>query len=237
MAAGLLLLGIYGAAWAHRVILGRASLRAFEKAKLAAPAAVVSVPPAAEPSTSSASAPSPRPDLSGSYTMDIDMSLWSEKRIRDYKASLREHVDLPLAVLRIPKIGLEVPVLEGTDDLTLNRGVGHIEGTSRPGEGGNSGIAGHRDGFFRGLKNIAVGDRFGLVTLASSESYEVDRITIVSPDDVSVLAESPVPSLTLVTCYPFYFVGDAPERYIVRAVRVPSVPSRRSGGFARPPGW
>jgi len=71
-----------------------------------------------------------------------------------------------------------------------------------------------------------VGDRFGLATLAGDESYEVDRITIVSPDDVSVLDETPEPSLTLVTCYPFYFVGDAPRRYIVRAVRVPSVPGR-----------
>jgi len=221
MAAGLLLLGIYGAAWAHRVILSRASLRAFEKAKLAAPVAVAATPAAAEPMTSPAAAPSPRPDLSSGYSTNVDMSLWSEKRIRDYKASLKEPVDLPLAVLRIPKIGLEVPVLEGTDDLTLNRGVGHIDGTPRPGEAGNSGIAGHRDGFFRGLKDIALGDRIGLVTLAGNESYEVDRITIVSPDNVSVLAETPVRSLTLVTCYPFYFVGDAPERYIVRAVRLP----------------
>lgn len=217
MVAGLLLLGIYGAAWAHRLILGRASLRAFEKAKLDRPEPSPIPPPAS---------PSPRPGLAAPTSTNVDMSLWSEKRIRDYKASLKERFDLPLAVLRIPKIGLEVPVLEGTDDLTLNRGVGHIDGTPRPGEAGNSGIAGHRDGFFRGLKEIAVGDRFGLATLAGDESYEVDRITIVSPDDVSVLDETPEPSLTLVTCYPFYFVGDAPRRYIVRAVRVPSVPGR-----------
>lgn len=226
MAAGLLLLGIYGAAWAHRVILGRASLRAFEKAKLETPDPFKAAPHAAPSLIPPPASPSPRPGLAAATSTNVDMSLWSEKRVRDYKASLKEHFDLPLAVLRIPKIGLEVAVLEGTDDLTLNRGVGHIEGTPRPGEAGNSGIAGHRDGFFRGLKDIAVGDRFGLATLAGEESYEVDRITIVSPDDVSVLDETPGPSLTLVTCYPFYFVGDAPRRYIVRAVRVPSVPGR-----------
>lgn len=233
MAAGLLLLGIYGAAWAHRVMLSRASLRAFEKAKLATPAAVAATPPEAASITSPAAAPSPSLDLSSGYSTNVDMSLWSEKRIRDYRASLEAPVDLPLALLRIPKIGLEVPVLEGTDDLTLNRGVGHIEGTPRPGEAGNSGIAGHRDGFFRGLKDISAGDRLGLVTLAGDESYEVDRITIVSPDDVSVLDETPVPSVTLVTCYPFYFIGDAPKRYIVRAVRVPPTPGRLNKGEGR----
>ncbi len=225
IAVGLVLLGIYGAAWAHRVILSRSSLRAFEKAKLAAPTATPD-PAVALPAASPPAVPSPRLDLSSGIPADVDTSLWSEKRIRDYRASLKKRFDLPLAVLRIPKIGLEVPVLEGTDDLTLNRGVGHIEGTPQPGEAGNSGIAGHRDGFFRGLKDIAVGDRIGLVTLVGNESYEVDRITIVSPDDVSVLADSGEPSLTLVTCYPFYFVGDAPRRYIVRAVRVAPVAGR-----------
>jgi sortase A len=226
MAAGLVLLGIYGAAWAHRVILSRASLRAFERAKLAPSPAATPTVLAAETPVSPSAAPAPRRDLAAAISTKVDTSLWSEKRIRDYKASLEEHFDLPLAVLRIPKIGLEVPVLEGTDDLTLNRGVGHIEGTPRPGDFGNIGIAGHRDGFFRGLKDIAVGDRFGLVTIAGDETYEVDRITIVSPDDVSVLDDGPVESLTLVTCYPFYFVGDAPQRYIVRAVRVPPVTAR-----------
>jgi sortase A len=220
IAAGLILLGIYGAAWAHRVLLSRASLRAFEEARLAAPAVVPPGPAVTVPAT--LPVPSPRPELSSGMTTRADTSLWSEKRIRDYRASLKKRFDLPLAVLRIPKIGLEVPVLEGTDELTLNRGVGHIGGTPPPGAAGNSGIAGHRDGFFRGLKDIAVGDRIGLVTLAGDESYEVDRITIVPPEDVSVLADGGVPSLTLVTCYPFYFVGDAPRRYIVRAVRLPS---------------
>src|ERR1043166_9320826 len=81
-------------------------------------------------------------------------SLCSQKRIAAYEQTLTEHTDPPLAVLRIPNVSLEVPVLEGTDDLILNRGVGHIAGTVQPGEDGNIGIAGHRDGFFRVLKDV-----------------------------------------------------------------------------------
>jgi len=122
-----------------------------------------------------------------------------------------------IAVLRIPKIHLAVPVLEGTDALTLNRGAGRIAGTVRPGESGNIGIAAHRDGFFRRLKNVHVGDAIELASLDGTETYTVDSIRIVSPDDIKVLAPRAHPSLTLVTCYPFHFVGSAPQRYIVSA--------------------
>jgi len=104
------------------------------------------------------------------------------------------------------------------DDGTLDRGVGHIEGTATPGAEGNSGIAGHRDGFFRGLKDIAAGDVIELDTLHGRESYRVERTWIVDPEDVSVLDPTTTRALTLVTCYPFYFVGSAPRRFIVRAV-------------------
>jgi sortase A len=113
-----------------------------------------------------------------------------------------------------------VAVLGGTDDWTLNRAVGHIEGTAGPGAAGNSGIAGHRDGFFRGLKDVAVGDAIELETLGAVHHYRVTRTWIVEPDDVSVLDPTASPAVTLVTCYPFYFVGSAPQRFIVRAVRV-----------------
>ena len=152
--------------------------------------------------------------------MDVspaDFSLWSEKRIEGYKESLVEHIGPPLAILRVAKIHLEVPVLDGTDDLILNRGVGRIAGTARVGSSDNVGIAGHRDGFFRGLKDLAVGDTMDLVTPSSTETYVVDKIQIVDPKDVSVLRPAKVPSLTLVTCYPFYFIGSAPQRYIVHA--------------------
>jgi sortase A len=139
------------------------------------------------------------------------------KRITAYQESLTEHFAPPLAVLEIPKIGLEVPVFNGTDDLTLNRGVGRILGTASVGRGGNVGIAGHRDGFFRGLKDVQVGDRIELQTAKGTETYRVSDIEITVPTDLQVLAERGLPTLTLVTCYPFYFIGNAPKRYIVRA--------------------
>ena len=148
-----------------------------------------------------------------------DQTLWSPERIAAWRDALAEPAPPPLAVLRIPRIGLEVPVLEGTDRVTLDRGVGHIEHTAAPGSDGNSGIAGHRDGFFRGLKDISPGDAVEIETRRETEVYRVDRIWIVDPTDVSVLDPTPTRSLTLVTCYPFYFVGSAPRRYIVRAVR------------------
>jgi len=148
-----------------------------------------------------------------------DLSLWSPDRIRAWQASLQQPSAAPLAVLRIPKIRLEVPVLDGTDDWTLNRAVGRIAGTAMAGGPGNLGIAGHRDGFFRSLKDIVSGDTLELETYRGKDTYVVERVWIVNPEDVSVLDSTPIPSVTLVTCYPFYFVGSAPERYIVRAVR------------------
>lgn len=131
--------------------------------------------------------------------------------------SSTEWANVPLAVLRIPKIRLEVPVLEGTDRLTLNHAVGRIPGTAGIGEAGNIGIAGHRDGFFRGLKDVTVGDAVELKTRTGTVAYKVDQVSIVASEDVSVLNPKAERSLTLVTCYPFYFVGRAPQRYIVSA--------------------
>jgi sortase A len=152
-------------------------------------------------------------------TSQPDLGLWDQERITAWRSALKESAPPPLAVLRIPKIRLEVAVLPGTDDFVLNRAVGHIADTAVPGADGNSGIAGHRDGFFRGLKDIGPGDAIELETLQGREVYHVERVWVVAPEDVSVLDATPVRSLTLVTCYPFYHVGPAPKRYIVRAVR------------------
>jgi len=160
----------------------------------------------------------PEEKSGGQAPAAVDTSLWAPERIRAFEESLRRELGAPLGVLSIPKIRLEVPVLDGTDDLTLNRGVGRIEETARPGEAGNLGIAGHRDGFFRGLKDVAVGDEIHLRTLTRDYLYVIESIRIVSPEDVQVLDATPKPVLTLVSCYPFYFVGSAPRRYIVRAV-------------------
>lgn len=154
----------------------------------------------------------------------VDFSLWDPKRIREYEASFAHEIEAPLAVLEIPKLALRVPVLNGTDDLRLNRGVGRVRGTAWPGKPGNLAIAGHRDGFFRGLEDVARGDVIRLTTLAGSLAYEIRRITIVNPSDVHVLDDTAVPTVTLITCYPFNFVGNAPHRYIVQAEIQGSVP-------------
>ena len=165
-----------------------------------------------------------------------DLTLWSPQRIAAWQSTLTLPRDVPLAVLRIARIHLVVPVLEGTSDVTLNRGVGHIEETAMPGTSGNSGIAGHRDGFFRSLKDVALGDTIELETLQEKQIYRIDRAWIVNPEDVSVLDPTPEQSITLVTCYPFYFVGSAPQRYIVRAVRAepPDVSSLELVSRGRP---
>jgi sortase A len=147
-----------------------------------------------------------------------DQSLWSAERVAAWRRAVIDPAPAPLAVLRIPKIRLEVAVLPGTDDRTLDRAVGYIDGTAAPGTDGNLGIAGHRDGFFRGLKDIAAGDVIQIETAQRTDVYRVDRTWVVAPDDVSVLDPTPTRTLTLVTCYPFYFVGSAPLRFIVHAV-------------------
>jgi sortase A len=146
-----------------------------------------------------------------------DVSLWSPVRIKAFQLALASRLEPPDAVLSIPSLKLVTPVYEGTDDATLDRGAGHIAGTALLGEDGNIGIAGHRDGFFRVLKDAAVGDVVTMKSRTLSAVYRIDEIKIVTPEDVQVLAVRARPSLTLVTCYPFYFQGSAPQRYIVFA--------------------
>jgi sortase A len=198
LAVGVVLVTICAAALLHRTISSSLALRQFDRTQAAA---------------------QPKDPVSSRWKAQqgIDFSLWGEKRILAYRDSLVTKKDAPLAVLEIGKLQIRVPVFDGTDDLTLNRGVGRIIGTARPGETGNIGIAGHRDGFFRGLKDISEGDEIDLTMTDSKAIYIVDQIEIVSPSDVHVLQSRRSPSITLVTCYPFYFVGDAPKRFIVHA--------------------
>jgi len=192
---GLLLLGLYVGARIQGAVLSRVEVQTFES-RLSGSAHLTET---------------------GSSGTTPDFSLWSLKRIRDYREGLASHFSPVVAILRIQKIHLEVPVANGTDDLTLNWAVGLIPGTARPGESGNIGIAGHRDGFFRGLKGIHRGDTLQIVTRTETTTYVIDHIVIVAPSDVSVLGPRTHSSVTLVTCYPFYFVGSAPQRYIVQA--------------------
>ena len=124
--------------------------------------------------------------------------------------------------IEIPRLLLSVVVIEGIDRITLRRAVGHIPGTALPGAAGNVGLAGHRDTFFRPLKDLRIKDEIRLSTLKGSFQYVVVSIAIVDPADVWVLAPTGENVLTLVTCYPFYYVGPAPQRWIVRARQVPS---------------
>jgi sortase A len=158
---------------------------------------------------------------------EVDFAGWSKNRIRGYSESLSNQFAPPLAVVSVPQLRIRVAVFDGTDELTLNRGVGWIPGTAHPGTQGNVAIAGHRDGFFRALKDIKLGDEIRLETTTGSFLYHVDHLEIVSPQEIRVLRNREVDSLTLVTCYPFLFVGDAPQRFIVQARLQPAPDNRK----------
>lgn len=152
--------------------------------------------------------------------------MWDSARIRAYKKTLAMNFSPPEAVLRVSRLRIEVPVLEGTSDAILNRGVGHIAGTAQPGQGGNLAITGHRDGFFRPLKDIAKGDLIDVERVDRGhkqvDRYVVRSLKVVVPSDTSVLKPTSNSTLTLITCYPFYYVGSAPQRFVVQADLLPS---------------
>ena len=208
MASGLALVLFYGAARVESWFASRQALEAFTQAETAVGSPAENLADKADDALSFPEQLEPP---------EVDFTLWGEQRIEAYQRAIEKQSAVPLAVLRIPKLSLEVPLLDGTDDLTLNHAVGRIAGTARPGEPGNIGIAGHRDGFFRGLKDVRDGDTIELKTLRGTTTYIVDQIEIVTPHQVEVLRPTSVPSLTLVTCYPFYFLGSAPQRYVVKA--------------------
>jgi len=143
-----------------------------------------------------------------------DQSQWATTRVRDYEKA-KAAPGSPVAVLTVPSLKLEVPVFDKDDDLSLNRGAGLVAGMGTPDQGGNVGIAGHRDGFFRVLKDIKVGDLIEVRTRIKVHRYRVTSIEIVDAADKRLLADTEEPSITLVTCYPFYYIGNAPQRYIV----------------------
>jgi sortase A len=128
-----------------------------------------------------------------------------------------------VAKLNAPSVRLSATVLEGSDDGTLARGAGHIEETAFPGQPGNIGIAGHRDTTFRAVRDLKVGDPLELTTSDAVYRYRITKTLIVEPEDVWVLDPGDRPTLTLVTCYPFTFIGHAPHRYIIQAVQVDQV--------------
>jgi sortase A len=148
------------------------------------------------------------------------MALVKTPRSRSSSAPSSIARGTPLAELSIPRVGLRAAVLHGSDAHTLRLGLGHIESTPLPGESGNVAIAGHRDSFFRPLRNIQVGDDILLDTPQERVHYRVSSFRVVNSYEVSVISPTREPMLTLVTCYPFWFIGQAPDRFVVRATRV-----------------
>ena len=148
-----------------------------------------------------------------------DQSEWAEKMVAKYeKAKITD--EQPLALLKIDRLNLEAPVYHGTDRITLDRGLGYIEGTTPPGEIGNIALSGHRDSFFRVLKDIKVGDSIEMRTSIGLEDIVFAIFQSGDALEVSVLDPTDTTVLTLITCHPFYYVGYAPDRFIVRATPV-----------------
>jgi len=196
-------------------------------------------PAASAPPETTAPAPAPAPPPAPrelTWSGKVDMKLWSGIRVRTYKAALKRPTPPTLAILKIPSIHLEVPVHDGTSDAVLDLAAGRIEHTALPGTPGNVGIAAHRDGYFRALKDIKEGDELVLETPVATEQYRVEWIKITVPTDVSVIDATPGPAVTLVGCYPFYHQGPAPQRFIVRAVPVTASTTTASPSTRSPSG-
>lgn len=158
-------------------------------------------------------------EFTGAYSAP-DRSTWSQSRIDAFEESVTSG-SMPVAVLRITRVNLEVPVYTEATERNLNRGAGLIVGTALPGSDGNVGIAAHRDGYFRTLRHVSIGDVIELDSPNAQSTYLVSELSIVDPTDTRPLNETETPAITLVTCYPFHFAGSAPKRYIVRAVLQP----------------
>ena len=126
----------------------------------------------------------------------------------------------PIGRLEIPRLGLSVVASEGDDDNTLKVAVGHLPDTSLPWQEGNTALAGHRDTYFRPLRSVQPGDEIRFATRHGTFRYRVTRHTVVDPDELWVLDASPAAALTLITCYPFDYVGPAPRRFVVHAERM-----------------
>lgn len=164
----------------------------------------------------------------GSYGyVTVDAYLFQQDQVAHFEraAAVRApHVAVEpgalLGMLDVPRLELSTPVVEGDDNATLKKSVGHLPDTPLPWQDGNSAFAGHRDGLFRPLKDVRVGDEIRFRTTRDAYRYRVTATTIVRPDDLSVLEPTSPGSLTLITCYPFYYVGAAPKRFVVRAERL-----------------
>jgi sortase A len=235
LASGIACVLIFGAARLDAQLTQARASRSFAAAtqaaaaSLAADGVITTAPATAPPTPAGASSVASTAAPSGgtpAWRAQIlampapNMSSWDPGRRECHARAIAQcDPEMALARLDIPGIHLSVMVLPGVDARALNGGVGHIPGTASPGEPGNVGIAGHRDGFFRGLEQITTGDVMRLTTPRGSCDYRVQWTRIVEPHDVEVLAGTDDDAITLVTCYPFRILGSAPKRFIVRAAR------------------
>jgi LPXTG-site transpeptidase (sortase) family protein len=217
---GILCLGSYAYAWLDTTLYERAQNQRLEAA-LASNASnptqpgAAPHPPSAQETDSFESFRSEEDGGQRSLSPEERAELAAASRLYDNLAE----GDL-IGRIKVPRLGVSALILEGVGGRTLRRGVGHIPDTALPDQDGNVGIAGHRDSFFRGLKDIQEDDLIEVTTPEGVHRYRVEWTKIVRPKDVDVLDGSGGPELTLVTCYPFYYVGSAPKRFIVRAVRM-----------------
>jgi LPXTG-site transpeptidase (sortase) family protein len=210
-AAGILLSGFFLVQLAQGEVQRQGGIAEFERlAQASASAAALESAPGTNTSLSA------EPDFEH-MVGEPDTSLWAPGRIDDYQASLSASLPPVLGVLEVPSVDLKVPVYQTASDLVMDRGAGVIDGMSYPHEPGNIGISGHRDGYFRVLKDVKVGDPIILQTLEGPKRFLIEDTTIVEISDKRLLQDTREQMVTLVTCYPFYFVGHAPKRFIVTA--------------------
>jgi sortase A len=163
--------------------------------------------------------------LAGRYELEHELPLTA---VFSTNSQARLANGAVVARLDIPRLKLSTVVFEGAGDDVLDRGAGHLAGSALPGDRGNMVLAAHRDTFFRPLRNIRVGDRITVHAPAHDADYVVESTTVVQPQDTYVLNPTPQPALTLITCYPFTYIGAAPERFVVRAVLAPNTPVNES---------
>lgn len=160
------------------------------------------------------------------FYQEIQRSRFESSRpVEEHHAVLEGNA---IGEMRVGRLGMDVIFVQGDSPKILRRAVGHISETALPGEPGNVVLTAHRDSFFRPLRDIRQGDTIELKTLDGEFAYQVDWTEAVSPSDIEVLQSSNENTLTLVTCFPFYYVGPAPKRFIVRAHQIGPVPARSS---------
>jgi sortase A len=200
VAIGVACVSWYGYTTMQAAQFQREQTAAFETLLDRAPAGDIALPPPAAPRADAV--PLKAPPVTPPVTLPRGVALPDARMI---------------GLLEVPRLGLSTAVLAGDDEKTLKKAAGHLPDTPRPWESGNSAIAAHRDTHFRPLRNIRVGDEVRMRTTRGDLTYRVREIRIVTPDDLSVLEPGDTDTLTLITCYPFNYIGSAPKRYIVRA--------------------